>query len=197
MKKRVYKNTKLWMPILAAARSIGVSKQYIRELYKYGQVSFVFPYDSSMASGITQMELSRIGKYTVSKEMYIGRQLKPLAKELNQNYNKSLEDLFDRHEIFTGTTFVSPAVVKKTSMKVFMFACAGIYNYNEVVKRFRPKDMLCHLVLCDDGSGITKSIKKRLDRWYPGVTLLSAMHQIYKVKQNCHETTKTSNYQGC
>ena len=77
MKKRVYRNTKLWMPILTAARSIGVSKQYIRELYKFGQVSFVFPYNSTMASGITQMELARLGKYPVSKEMYIGRQLLP------------------------------------------------------------------------------------------------------------------------
>ena len=197
MKKRVYRHTKLWMPILAAARSIGVSKQYIRELYKFGQVSFVFPYDSTMASGITQMELARLGKYPVSKEMYIGRQLLPLAKELKQNYSKSLEDLFNHHEIFTGTTYVSPAVVKRTSMKVFMFACAGIYNYNEVIKRFRPKELLCHLVLCDDGSGMAKSIKKQLDRWYPGVTLTSAQHQIYKVKQNCYETTKTANNQNC
>lgn len=193
MRKPVYKGTKLWMPVLAAARSIGVSKQYIRELYKFGKIAFVFPYDSAMSSGISLMELSRLGKFPAKSEMYIGRQLKPLAVELDQNYYKSLEDLFDQHEIFTGTTYVSPSVVKNTSMKVFMFACAGIYNYNEVIKRSRPKEMLCHLILCDDGSGTARSIKKRLDRWYPGVTLISAKNQLFKVKQNCYEKFKTSN----
>lgn len=193
MRKPVYKGTELWMPILAAARSIGVSKQYIRELYKFGKIAFVFPYDSAMSSGISLLELSRLGKFPAKNEMYVGRQLKALATEFDQHYCKSLEDLFNRHEIFTGTTYVAPAVVKHTSTRVFMFACAGIYNYNEVIKRSRPKEMLCHLVLCDDGSGKALSIKKRLDRWYPGVTLISAKNQIYKVKRNCYEKLKTTN----
>lgn len=189
-------NRKL-IPLAEAAKQIGVKPQTLRLWRRQGKV---IGYKEKNRIYFTANELNSAFnlKVPTSSDWYLGLEFDTLARNNAQRINYGFYSFRTEYKAFDGNIYVPDRFL--ITDEPFIFVCARMYHYNNAVRRYRPNKTTCHLVISVGSKPlISEDFKRRMDKYYPGVVLLSSESRIYRIKSKYYEQQKAKThryYQG-
>lgn len=181
------------IPLAEAAKQIGIKPQTLRLYRKNGKV---IGYKEKNRIYFTANELNTAFnlKLPAESDWYVGLEFSDLAQRNGQRISYSGSGFRKEYKPFDGSIYI-PDRFLITDDPLFEFVCARMYHYNNAVQRYHPNKPLCHLVIAVSSRPEKAQIfKEQMDRYYPGIVLLSTESRIYRIKSNYYEQAKHKKY---
>lgn len=197
MRKKIKKNTVFWTTFDKASKVINTTSEWLYKKYIEGSLLPVYPSDPKYAIGCTWNELNELypgiqkntARRKVAKELYIGFDFRDLAEKTGNIWFRNLSDIAKHDKWFDGTVYIAEQCLYRIKEEDLRLVCARAYRYNELIKRYRPRSIKRHVVLCvDERSTRAKRLKTTLDKLYPGVVLIAPIFHVFTIKEKNYES---------